>query len=147
MNIILIDFTVYVYPTVRGTRWLCIIPRLALTRMYRLNPNQLQVIVMDHIDDLRPNSGAFSGKNFLTRITLIVGMQLENRFKPIQCGLNSCAGSCFSPLNGFVFLTFMSFFKRILPHLYYFFFLTIQITLGGGYAYSALLWPQSQSIG
>jgi hypothetical protein len=42
---------------------------------------------MDHIDDLRPNSGALSGKNFLTRITLIFETPLEHRFKPIQRGL------------------------------------------------------------
>lgn len=41
----------------RGTWWLCIRPTLGPRRMYRLSPNQLQVIVMDHIDDFRPSSG------------------------------------------------------------------------------------------
>jgi hypothetical protein len=40
--------------------------------MYRLSPNQLQVIVMDHIDDLRPNSGGASRGELASRFFLLL---------------------------------------------------------------------------
>lgn len=57
------------------------IPTLGLTRMYRLNPNQLQVIVIDHHDDLRPNSGALREELPHEANLYCFDMQLEDSFR------------------------------------------------------------------
>lgn len=58
---------------------------------------------MDHIDDLRPNSGAFSGKNFLARITLILGNVIGEIGSSLFNAVSIHAPDLFFPLNGFVF--------------------------------------------
>ena len=40
-----LNIIILVYPTIRGTKWLCIILALRQRRMYRLNPKQVQLIV------------------------------------------------------------------------------------------------------